>query len=162
MNRLPTEKRNQVLNMLVEGMSMRATSRVAEVSFNAVARLLVDAGQACAEFRDKHVLGLTSKYIEADEIWSSVRAKRLTAEERGIPDAGDMWTWTALDPETKLIVSWLVGPRDGPARITYCGMCGSGSTATSSYTRTGSTCTGRLSVMRSQGALWTTHSWPRG
>ncbi len=112
MNRLPTEKRVEVLHMLVEGMSMRSVSRVAGVSINTVTKLLVDAGFAAAEYHYHHVRGLRPRRIEADEVWSFCYAKRLNAAAAKSPDAGDLWTWTAIDPDTKLIVCYMVGQRD--------------------------------------------------
>ena len=112
MNRLPTEKRIEILHMLVEGMSMRATSRVAGVSINTVTKLLEDAGFAAAEYHYHHVRGLRPRRIEADEIWSYCYAKRYNAAAAKSSTAGDLWTWTAIDPDTKLIVCYMVGQRD--------------------------------------------------
>ena len=112
MNKLPDEKRVQILNLLVEGMSMRSTSRVVGVSINTVTKLLVDIGQACATFHDEYVRSVPSKRIQCDEIWSFCYAKARQVHKgriSGNPDyAGDVWTWTALDPDSKLIVSWHV------------------------------------------------------
>lgn len=115
MNKLPLEKRVQILSMLVEGASMRAVSRVADVSINTVTKLLEDAGEACEEFHDKAVRGLKSKKVQCDEIWSFCYAKKRNAPEakRIAGEAGDVWTWTALDADSKLIVSWGVGDRSG-------------------------------------------------
>ena len=112
MNKLPLEKRVQILAMLVEGSSMRSISRVVGVSINTVTKLLVDAGNACSAFHDDHVRGLTSKRIQCDEIWAFCysKQKNVPAHEQG--SAGDVWTWTALDADTKLICNWLVGGRD--------------------------------------------------
>jgi IS1 family transposase len=114
MNKLPLAKRVQILSMLVEGSSMRSISRVCDVSINTVSALLVDAGKACAEHHDKTVRGVASKRIQADEIWSFCYAKQKNvADAKAAPvDAGDVWTWTALDADSKLIVSYLVGGRD--------------------------------------------------
>ncbi len=114
MNKLPLAKRVQILSMLVEGSSMRSISRVADVSINTVSALLVDAGKACAAHHDATVRGVRSKRIQADEIWSFCYAKeKNVVTARAAPDdAGDVWTWTALDADTKLIVSYLVGGRD--------------------------------------------------
>ena len=123
MNRLSTTKRAQILAMLVEGMSMQAVSRVAEVSLNTVAKLLADAGAACAKHHDATVRGIGGyRRIECDEIWSFVYAKarnvpRAKAAPKG---AGDVWTWTALDADSKLIVSYLVSNgRDGMTAIEF-------------------------------------------
>ena len=114
MNKLPLAKRVQILSMLVEGSSMRSISRVADVSINTVSGLLVDAGKACAAHHDATVKGVKAKRIQADEIWSFCYAKQKNvAEAKAAPDdAGDVWTWTALDADSKLIVSYLIGGRD--------------------------------------------------
>ncbi len=114
MNKLPLAKRVQILSMLVEGSSMRSISRVADVSINTVSALLVDAGKACAAHHDATVRGVRSKRIQADEIWSFCYAKQKNvATAKAAPEeAGDVWTWTALDADSKLIVSYLVGGRD--------------------------------------------------
>ncbi len=113
MNRLSTEKRAQVLSMLVEGNSVRATSRMAAVAINTVQKLLLDVGEACAAYQDEHLRDLDCKTIEADEIWSFVyaKAKNVPEELKGQFGVGDVWTWTALDADSKLIVSWYVGER---------------------------------------------------
>lgn len=111
MNQLSTPKRAQIINLLVEGNSLRATSRIADVSINTVTKLLVEVGQACEEFHNGSVRSLSTKFLQCDEVWSFVyaKAKNVPAEKKG--EAGDVWTWTALDPDSKLIVSWLVGDR---------------------------------------------------
>lgn len=114
MNRLPASKRVQILNMLCEGSSMRSISRIADVSINTVTKLLVDAGTACAAYHDENVKGLTCKRVQADEIWSFVysKEKNVPEEHQGVLGYGDVYTWTAIDADTKLMVSWLVGKRD--------------------------------------------------
>jgi IS1 family transposase len=114
MNKLPSAKRAQILTLLCEGASMRTVSRVADVSINTVSKLLVDAGKACVVFHDEHVRGVKARRVQCDEIWSFTYAKeKNVAEAKAAPEeAGDTWTWTALDADTKLIVSWLVGGRD--------------------------------------------------
>jgi IS1 family transposase len=114
MNKLPMSKRVQILSMLCEGSSMRSISRVVDVSINTVSGLLVDAGKACAEHHDRAVRGVKSKRIQADEIWSFCYAKQKNvATAKAAPEeAGDVWTWTALDADSKLIVSYLIGGRD--------------------------------------------------
>ena len=114
MNRLPAEKRAQILTLLVEGSSMRSAARIVDVSINTVSKLLADAGEACARHHDATVRNVTARRIQADEIWSFCYAKqRRVATAKAAPEgAGDVWTWTALDQDTKLIVSWLVGGRD--------------------------------------------------
>jgi IS1 family transposase len=117
MNKLTLAKRVQILSMLVEGSSMRSISRVVDVSINTVAKALADAGEACAAFHDETVKGVTSKRVQCDEIWSFVYAKKRNVETaKAAPEgAGDAWTWTALDADTKLIVSYLVANRDAPS-----------------------------------------------
>ncbi len=114
MNKLPLAKRVQVLSMLCEGSSMRSISRVADVSINTVAKLLSDAGEACAAFHDEKVRNVRSKRVQCDEIWSFCYSKQrnvVTAKEAP-EEAGDLWTWTAIDADSKLILSYLVGGRD--------------------------------------------------
>lgn len=93
---------------------MRSISRVADVSINTVSGLLVDAGKACSEHHDRNVRNVTSKRIQADEIWSFCYAKQknVATAKAAAEEAGDVWTWTALDADSKLIVSYLIGGRD--------------------------------------------------
>src|SRR5258707_475891 len=115
MNRLPRETRIQILSMLCEGSSMRSISRVADVSINTVNKLLIDAGEACVRFHDETVRNVQSRRVQCDEIWSFVYAKQknvATAKRKDLA-YGDVWTWTALDADHKLIISYLVGGRDG-------------------------------------------------
>ena len=114
MNKLPLDKRTQILSMLCEGSSMRSISRVVGVSFNTVAKLLTEAGTACAAFHDETVRNVKASRIQCDEIWSFCYAKaKHTATAKRLDLAyGDVWTWTAIDADSKLIVSWLVGGRD--------------------------------------------------
>jgi IS1 family transposase len=111
MNKLPIDKRVQIINLLVEGSSIRAASRVANVSPVTVLKLLAEVGRACQKFHDEKVVDLSSKRLQCDEIWSFVYAKEKNkpANKEG---AGDAWTWTAIDADSKLIVSWFVGSRD--------------------------------------------------
>ena len=123
MNKLSTEKRTQILSMLVEGNSMRAITRITGVSINTVAKLLSDAGHACAAYHDEHVRGIRGhRRIECDEIWSFVYAKeRAVSHAKSAPDgAGDVWTFTAIDADAKLILSYLVsGERDGESALAF-------------------------------------------
>ena len=114
MNKLDTAKRAQILTLLCEGMSMRATSRVADVSINTVAKILAEAGEACIAFHDETVRGVASKRVQCDEIWAFCysKQKNVEAAKAAPAEAGDLWTWTALDADSKLIVSYLVGGRD--------------------------------------------------
>lgn len=111
MNKLSLEKRTQIISLLVEGNSIRATSRIANVSKDTVCTLLVKVGTACWDFHDSHVVNVNSKRIQCDEIWSFVYSKEKNKPE-GMENAGDIWTWTAIDADTKLILSWNVGNRD--------------------------------------------------
>ena len=121
MNKLDTAKRSQILNMLVEGSSMRSISRVCDVSINTVAKLLADAGKACATFHADNVKDVKTKRVQCDEIWSFCYAKQKNvATAKAAPDgAGDVWTWTGLDADSKLIVSWLVGGRDAEYALEF-------------------------------------------
>ncbi len=113
MNKLSTAKRTQVVAALVEGNSVRATVRMTGVCKKAVLKLLVDLGTACAKYQDEKLRNLPCKKIQCDEIWSFCYAK-----EKNLPEElknkfgfGDVWTWTAIDADTKLVASWLVGER---------------------------------------------------
>ena len=121
MNRLTSAKRIQILNMLVEGMSMRATSRVAEVSINTVTKLMVEAGEACAAYHDETVRDVTASKVQCDEIWAFCYAKeKNVAKAKAAPrGAGDVWTWTGLDSDSKMILSWEVGDRSGATAIEF-------------------------------------------
>ena len=121
MNKLPLKTRSLILNMLCEGQSMRATARLADVSFNTVAKLMIDAGKVCADLHDDLEQGVTASRVQCDEIWSFSYAKQknvLNAKAAPV-EAGDTWTWTALDSDSKLIVSWLVGGRDSEYAIAF-------------------------------------------
>jgi len=121
MNKLPLAKRVQILNMLVEGSSLRSISRVVDVSINTVTKLLVDAGHVCDAFHDEKVRGVAAKRVQCDEIWSFVaaKAKNVATMKAPIEGSGDVWTWTALDADTKLIVSWLAAGRDGEYAMAF-------------------------------------------
>ena len=114
MNVLSIEKKTQILHLLVEGNSMRSTSRIADVSINTVTKLLEDAGAACSEYQDNVMRNLTCKRIQCDEIWAFCycKEKNVAPEQEGILGYGDVWTWTAIDPVTKLVPSFMVGKRD--------------------------------------------------
>jgi IS1 family transposase len=112
MNKLPLETRIQILSMLCEGSSMWAISRVCDVSINSVSKLLVDAGNACAAFHVEKVVGVKARRAECDEIWSFCYSKQSNTPSGHRGERGDVWTWTALDAESKLIISWMVGGRD--------------------------------------------------
>jgi len=114
MNRLSIAERAKILGMLVEGNSLRSCSRMADVSINTVTKLLVDLGAACEKFHDEHVRNVRLRRLQADEIWCFIgaKAKNVTPEKK-VEGWGDVWTWTGLDADTKLCVSYLVGGRDG-------------------------------------------------
>ena len=114
MNKLPNEKRIQILSMLVEGSSMRSISRVVGVSINTVTKLLAEAGEACLAYHDENVKGLNCKKIQCDEIWAFCYAKEknAAAAKKAPTFAGDVWTWTSICAESKLICNWFVGGRD--------------------------------------------------
>lgn len=107
--------------MLVEGMSMRSVSRLADVSINTVTKLLIEAGVACAKYHDENVRNVKAKRVQCDEIWSFCYAKKKNVETaKAAPEfAGDVWTWTALDSESKLIISYLVGGRDSDYALEF-------------------------------------------
>jgi IS1 family transposase len=113
MNRLSTEQRAQVVGCLIEGMSIRATVRVTSVAKNTIVKLLAELGAACTEYQDGALSNLTCDRIECDEIWSFcyAKAKNVPEEHQGTFGYGDVWTWVAIDADTKLIPSWLVGER---------------------------------------------------
>lgn len=112
MNKLPIEKRKQIIQLLVEGNSLRSCSRIADVSINTVTKLLVDVGKACEKFHDETVRNVNARRVQADEIWSFVYSKQKNVPEGMEGVAGDIWTWTGIDADSKLIVSWYVGDRD--------------------------------------------------
>lgn len=114
MNRLSLEKRTQILKCLVEGNSIRATARICDVVKNTVIKLLCEVGSACLEYQDKHLQNLTCKRVQCDEIWSFCYCK-----EKNVPHAlkgclgyGDVYTWTGMCADSKLMIAWEVGRRD--------------------------------------------------
>lgn len=118
MNNLPTYKKTQIISLLVEGNSLRATTRITGVSRTTILKLLVDVGRACQQFHNEKVVNVKSERLQCDEIWSFVGCKQ-KAKEKGAIGDGDVWTWTALDADSKLIVSWLVGSRDADAACAF-------------------------------------------
>ena len=121
MNQLSTERRSAVVAALVEGNSIRSTSRMTGVSKPTILKLLADLGSACARFSDEAIRNLNSRRIQCDETWAFVGAKQKNASavKREALSWGDAWTWVAIDADSKLIVSWLVGPRDGGSAYTF-------------------------------------------
>jgi IS1 family transposase len=121
MNKLDHKTRQLILRCLVEGNSIRATSRLADVSKNTVNKLLIDSGKACSKYHDEHVRNVKASVIQCDEIWSFTYAKQKNVKTaKAVPeDAGDTWTWTAIDSDSKLIVSYMVGGRDSEYVIEF-------------------------------------------
>ena len=113
MNTIPTSKRGQIVNLLVEGMSMRAVSRVADVSINTVTKLLADVGQACSDYQDKAMRDLTLMNVQVDEIWAFIGAKQKNVPANTDParGLGDCYTFTAIDRATKLMPCYMLGYR---------------------------------------------------
>jgi IS1 family transposase len=121
MNKLSLERKAQVIRTLCEGNSIRATCRITNTAKGTVTRLLRDVGKACAEYQDRHLRNLPSRRVECDEIWSFCYSK-----QRNVPEAkqgqfgyGDVWTFVAIDANTKLVVSWLVGLRNPECAIEF-------------------------------------------
>lgn len=113
-NNLPIHKKIMILNMLCEGSSMRSISRVVDCSINTVTKLLVETGQKCEEFQYLMLRGLPCKRIEVDEIWAFCygKNKKLPPDKAKKYGYGDIWTWTAVDPDSKIVICWLVGDRE--------------------------------------------------
>jgi IS1 family transposase len=114
MNRLSLDARTRILSALVEGNSIRATCRMTGAAKGTVLKLLADVGDACGAFLDETMRGLRCRRIQCDEIWSfcGSKEKNVPRERRGDPNYGSMWTWVAIDPDTKLVVSYMLGKRD--------------------------------------------------
>ena len=114
MNKLTSAQRTQIIALLYEGNSLRAISRVTGIAFNTVSKLLVDAGKACEAFHNETVKNVSAQRVQCDEIWAFTYAKQKNvATAKAAPEgAGDTWTWTAIDADSKLIISYLVGGRD--------------------------------------------------
>ncbi len=121
MNKLSTAKRVAVVAALVEGNSIRATARMTNVSKPTILKLLAQLGDVCTQYQNETVRNLRCKRIECDEIWQFcyAKAKNVPEDKRGTFGYGDVWTWTALDADSKLIVSWLVGSRDAGSAFTF-------------------------------------------
>lgn len=119
MNRLSSKERAQIIRALVEGNSLRSTVRITGFALNTITKLLVELAAVCDAYQDEHLRDLPATRIECDEIWSFVgmKAKSIPEERRGEPGIGDAWTWTALDPDSKLMCSWLIGDRDAGSAI---------------------------------------------
>ena len=113
MNRLNIEERTAIIRCLIEGNSIRSTARITGAARNTITTLLVALGKATSEYQDRTLRNLPSTRMECDEIWSFVyaKAKNVPEEHAGTLGFGDVWTWTAIDPDSKLVASWLVGWR---------------------------------------------------
>jgi IS1 family transposase len=114
MNRLSTEKRAQIIRCLVEGVSVRSTVRITGAAKNTITKLVVDLGEVCGAYQDRVLVDLPSRTIQCDEIWNFVysKAKNVPEEHKGEFGYGDVWTWIAIDADTKLVPSWFVGQRN--------------------------------------------------
>jgi IS1 family transposase len=123
MNKLPADKRIQILGLMVEGVSIRAISRLTGASKNTIVKFLREAGEACLRYQDDNLRNLTCKRVQVDEIWSFVgmKQKNVPAARKGEFGVGDVWTWTAIDAHTKLVVSWLLGDRSGESAEMFIG-----------------------------------------
>ncbi len=124
MNKLDTAKRTQIVAALVEGCSIRATVRMTGASKNTIAKLLVELGAACSDYQDRVMRNLPCKRIQCDEIWSFVYAKQKNTKPamfEGGGYAGDVWTWIAIDADTKLVPCWSLGQRDAGAAREFIG-----------------------------------------
>ena len=122
MEKLSTNKRAAILRCLIEGNSILSTSRITGAAKNTIVDLLEIAGEACSDYHDKHMVNLPCKVIQLDEVWSFVGCKernKLTAKNRQLP--GDVWTWTSICADTKLIPSWRVGDRSMGTAYAFCG-----------------------------------------
>jgi len=114
MNKLKLERQAQIIKVLCEGNSIRSTARITDTAINTVVKLLRDVGAACGEYQHEHLRNLPCKTIQCDEIWSFCysKQKNVPEDKQGRLGYGDVWTWTAIDANTKLVASWLVGSRD--------------------------------------------------
>ncbi|MBV9859015.1 MAG: IS1 family transposase [Alphaproteobacteria bacterium] len=121
MNKLARVDRARIIRLLTEGNSMRATSRIADVSINTVTKLLIDAGKVCSDYQDQTLRNLPCKRLQLDEIWAFCYAKQrnVIVAKAAPEEAGDIWTWVALDADTKLVPSWRVGDRSGATAIEF-------------------------------------------
>ena len=114
MNKLKTDRRVAVVAALVEGNSIRATARMTDVSKPTILKLIADLGPVCTDYQDAMLRNLNCRRVECDEIWQFVyaKAKNVEAAKRAPKEAGDVWTWVAIDADSKLIPTWRIGPRD--------------------------------------------------
>jgi IS1 family transposase len=126
MNKLPSDKRAQVLQMMAEGISLRAITRLTGISRTTLIKLLEDAGQAFSEYQDKVLINLNCRRVQVDEAWAFCYAKQknVATAKRAVAGAGDIWTWIGIDASSKLAISWYVGNRDGEAALEFIGDLG--------------------------------------
>lgn len=119
MNTLPRAKKILIIKCLVEGMSIRAVARIADVSRNTVTKLLIDAGQACGDYQDRAFQNLNCRRVQVDEAWCFIyaKSKNVPRAKSAPAEAGDVWTWVAMDADTKLVPSWQIGDRSGATAI---------------------------------------------
>jgi IS1 family transposase len=113
MNQLDTAKRAQIVKCLVDGVSVRGTVRITGASKNTIQKLLLELGDACSKYLDQNVINVQSKRVQVDEIWSFVYAKNRNVPQKVAMEqvAGDVWTWIAIDADSKLVISWMLGGR---------------------------------------------------
>ena len=121
MNKLSPERRAQVISALVEGNSIRATCRMTGTAKGTVLKLLADVGEVCRDYQDKHVRKLTTRRVQCDEIWAFCHSKEknVPEEKKGQFGYGDVWTWTAIDADSKLVISWCIGGRDSYTGLAF-------------------------------------------
>lgn len=121
MNKLLPAKRAQVLQMMTEGLSLRAITRLTGISRTTLIKLLEDAGKAFSEYQDRVLVNLPCKRIQVDEAWAFCysKQKNVTTAKAAPEGAGDIWTWVGLDADTKLVASFFIGGRDGEAAMTF-------------------------------------------
>ena len=121
MNKLSTEKRVTILRCLVDGQSIRGTARIAGVAINSVVKMLLEAGKIAGQDQDERLRDLPCTRLEVDEIWSFVYAKEKNAEyaKKAPPEAGDVWTWTAICADTKLVPTWRIGDRSSATGVDF-------------------------------------------
>lgn len=120
MNRLDTTKRSMIVKMITEGNSMRAAARMTGVSLNTVTKLVCELGEACNAYQDKHLRNLPCSELQMDEIWSFVGCREKTKKTAKGQHPGDVWTWKAFCPHTKLVAGWMVGDRDATTAWDFC------------------------------------------
>ena len=121
MNKLSPARRVQIISALVEGNSIRSTCRMTGAAMNTVLKLLADIGEVCVRYQDEHVRNIYARRVQCDEIWAfcHAKAKNVPANRKGQFGYGDVWTWTAIDAESKLCISWCIGGRDSYTGLAF-------------------------------------------